>query len=63
MDHADRAVALAVGLDEDAHGGQVVDLVELLAAPRHLLVDGVEVLGAAGDRGLDPDGLQLAHQR
>ena len=60
VDHADRAVAVLVAADEDAHRGQVVDLVELLPAPRHLHEDGVEVLGAARDLGLDADLLQVA---
>ena len=54
VDQAERAVAvarslLAGALDEHAHRGQVVDLVELATLLHHLVVDGVEVLRAAGD--------------
>ena len=51
VDHADRAVAVLDGLDQDPQRGEVEDLVELLAAPAHLDVDRVEVLGAARDLG------------
>ena len=53
VDDADRAVAVLDRLDHDAQRREVEDLVELLAAPAHLVVDGVEVLGAAGDLGRD----------
>ena len=64
MDEAERAVAVArplvaVALDDDAHRGQVVDLVELLAALGHLLVDRVEVLRPARDVGRDVDLVEL----
>ena len=45
-------VALAGGVAEHAQAQQVVDLLQRLAAPPHLLVDRVEVLGP----GLDDDG-------
>ena len=65
VDDAERPVAVAlallvVALDEHAHRGQVVDLVELLPALHHLLVDGVEVLRARGDLGGDADLVELA---
>ena len=64
MDRAERPVAVALALlalvqDDDAERGQVVDLVELLAALGHLLVDGVEVLRAARDLCRDPELLKL----
>jgi hypothetical protein len=67
VDQAERAVAVAralvaCALDDHAHGREVVDLVELAALLRHLVVDRVEVLGAARDLGRDPDLLQLAPQ-
>jgi hypothetical protein len=40
---------LAAALDQDAHRGEVVDLVELAALLGHLVVDRVEVLRAARD--------------
>ena len=48
-----RRVAVAHRLDEHPHRDEVVDLLEVAAAHDHLLVDGVVVLGPAGDRGLD----------
>ena len=62
VDHPDRAVAVLDRVDDDAHRGQVVDLVELLALLRHLRIDGVEVLGAARDLGLDANRGQLPAQ-
>ncbi len=47
VDHADRAVAVLDRVDDHAHRGEVVDLVELAALLGHLRVDRVEVLGAA----------------
>ncbi len=49
VDHAERGVAVAVVLDQDADADQVVDVGELAAAHDHLLVDRVVVLGPAGD--------------
>ena len=62
VDHADRAVAVLDRADDHAHRGQVVDLVELAALLGHLRVDRVEVLGAAGDLGLDPELVELLGQ-
>ena len=67
VDQAERAVAvarplLAVALDDHAHRGEVVDLVELAALAGHLVVDRVEVLRAAGDVDGDVDLLELAQQ-
>jgi hypothetical protein len=64
VDHADGAVAVLYRPDDDAHRGEVVDLVELAPLLGHLRVDRVEVLGAAGDLGVDAELLELlAHVR
>src|SRR5919112_341961 len=44
MYDAEGAVAVAHVVDDDPETGEVVDLVELLVAPDHFVVDGVEVL-------------------
>src|ERR671920_1660904 len=44
MYDAEGAVAVAHVVDDDPETGEVVDLVELLVAPDHLVVDGIEVL-------------------
>ncbi len=67
VDEAEGAVAIprplfSVALDDHAHGGEVVDLVELAALAGHLVVDRVEVLRAAGDVDGDVDLLELAQQ-
>ena len=46
---AEQLVALAGGLAQHAQAQQVVDLLQRLAAPAHLLVDRVEVLGPGLD--------------
>src|SRR5215211_8147145 len=48
------AVAVAHAVDDDPEAGEVVDLVELLVATDHLVVDGVEVLDPAVDLGPYP---------
>ena len=65
MDETEGAVAvaralLAGALDDDPHGREVVDLVELAALAHHLVVDRIEVLRAAGDVGRDVRLLELA---
>ena len=60
VDGAERAVAVAERRNEDAEADEVVDLVELLAADHHLLVDRVQVLRATLDVGLHAELLQLA---
>ena len=67
MDEAERAVAvarpfLAVALDDHAHRREVVDLVELAALLRHLVVDRIEVLRATGDLRRDVDLVELARK-
>ena len=62
MHDAEGGVAVGHVLDEDAEGEQVVDLVErlgLAAVAPGLLVDRVDVLGAAGDLGPDPGVVEL----
>ena len=58
--HAQHEVAVLLGVDQNAQRDQIVDLVEGLVLGLHLLVDGVEVLGPAGDLGLDA-GLAQPH--
>ena len=61
MDDAEHLVALVEPVDEDAHGEQVVDLAEALAEGGvllDLLVDGVDVLDAPADVGVDAVVLQ-----
>ena len=51
---AEGGVAVAHRLDEDAHGAEVVDLLEGRSLGPHLVVDAVEVLRPAGDLRVDP---------
>ena len=53
VDDAERGVAVAHLVDEDADGVDVVDLAELRALALHLLADAVDVLRAALEVGLD----------
>ncbi len=62
MDDADGAVAVLHRVHDHPHRGEVVDLVELAPLSRHLRVDRVEVLGAAGDLGVDPERVELSRQ-
>ena len=64
VDHAEHVVALGDGADDDPNRHQVVDLVEALVPLPHLLEDGPEVLGSAGDlEPLDPRALELRLER
>ena len=54
VDDPEHRVAVADGLDEDANADEVVDIGELAAPHDHLLVDRIQMLGAPGDRCLDP---------
>ena len=47
---AEYCVTVLDSVDDDPHRHQVVDVVELVAAHDHLLVNRVVVLGATGDR-------------
>ena len=47
VDLAQHLVTLLCGVDYDAHGGEIVDLVERLSGVLHLFVDGEKVLGPA----------------
>ena len=53
VDRAERGVAVLHRVDDDPDADEVEDVVELAALHDHLLVDGVEVLRAAGDLGVD----------
>ena len=64
MDQTERAVAVArslvgAALDDHAHRREIVDLVELAALLRHLVVDRVEVLRASRDLRRDVDLVEL----
>ena len=63
VDLAEHFVALVHRADDDAHRRQVVDLIERLVLRRHLLIDGIEVLGTpehlAVDVAFDEDLLDL----
>ena len=53
MHGAQNRVAVAHRFHDNAHRDEVVDLGEALAALRHLLIDGIQVLRAAGDMRVD----------
>ena len=59
VDDAERRVAVADLVDEEADGVDVVDLAELRALALHLLPDAVDVLRAALQVGLDAGRLEL----
>src|SRR5207249_4514260 len=64
VDDAEHVVALGDGVHQHAHREEVVDLLERLVAPPHLLVDGPQVLRPAGDLEADqPGARQLLGQR
>jgi hypothetical protein len=60
---AEDGVAVGDAGHHDAQGHEVVDLVHADALTAQLLVDGVEALDAALERGLQPGGLQLLRHR
>ena len=62
MDDAERRVAVADLVDQDADGVDVVDLAELRALALHLLPDAVDVLRAALEVGLDAGRLELRRE-
>src|SRR4051794_24103943 len=62
VDDAHRAVGVLHRVDDDPHGREVVDLVELAALLGHLRVDRVEVLRAPEDLGVDAERLELARE-
>ena len=62
VDDAERRVAVADLVDEDADGVDVVDLAELRALALHLLPDAVDVLRAALEVGLDAGRLEPRRQ-
>ena len=53
MDDAEHAIAVLDGIDEDAHGREVVDFADVLVVALHLLIDGIKVLRAAGNLSFD----------
>src|SRR5206468_3526200 len=61
--HAKRGVAGWDVVDDDADREDVVDLFEADALPAHLLRDGPQVLGAAGEVGTDAGLLELIAER
>src|SRR5256885_8477074 len=63
MHRAERRVAVTHRGDEYADADEIVDLVELLSAKHHLLVDRVEVLRPAVDLSAESDLLELGPQR
>ena len=60
---ADHRPAVTILIDDDAQPHQVEDVVELLAADDHLLVDAPEVLRASADLGLDAELVELGRER
>ena len=58
MDAAQCGVAVLHGIDDDAHGNQIEDVVELATLLHHLLVDAPQVLPATGHLGGDVHLLQ-----
>ena len=59
VDDAEHPVAVLDRIDEHAHGGEVVDLTDVLVVALHLLVDAVEMLRTAADLRLDAGVLEL----
>ncbi len=62
MDDAQRGVAIAHFRHQHAHGAYVVDLAEVQTLALHFAPDGIDVLGATADVGLDAGRLQLGAQ-
>ena len=54
MDHTERSVTVPYRVHDDAHGKQIVDLVDRLALVHHLLVNGKQMLRASVDLGVNP---------
>src|SRR5437870_3670161 len=62
MHDAQRAVAMLDGIDNDAHGKQVINLIDLGAPVLHLVPRAVQMLGAAEYLGWDRIGVELTPQ-
>ena len=60
---AENLIAFALGAGDDAHSQQVVDFVKGPTPRLHLVVDAVEVLGAAGKLGFNAIGVQALFDR
>ena len=66
VDDAEHGIAFGHGIDQHAHGADVVQAVKIQLFLHHFAVNGIDVLGAAGhvafDAGLADGGFQL-HQK
>ena len=51
--HTEGVIAVLLGIDDNANGDEIVDLIEGLVLRLHLPVDGVKVLGPPVDFALD----------
>ena len=63
MDHAERGITVANRVGNDAHGQQIVNLVEGAVLAQALLVNGIEPLDAAFHFGGNPVFLQSLANR
>ena len=59
VDDAEHTVAVLDRIDEHAHGGEVIDLTDVLVVAFHLFVDAVKMLRTAADLRLDAGLLEL----
>ena len=62
MHEAEHDVAILHGVDEDADGDEVVDLIEVFVLVDHLAVDAVEMFWSAGDLVFEVDGVHFPAQ-
>ena len=62
MDRSEHGPAVAFLLDDHPQANEVVDVVELLAADHHLLVDAPEVLRPPAHVGLDGEAVELGDE-
>ena len=62
MHEAEHDVAILHGVDEDANGDEVVDLIEVFVLVDHLAVDAVEMFWSAGDLVFEVDGVHFPAQ-
>jgi hypothetical protein len=63
VDDAEHGIAVLDLVHQHAHAAHVVDLGEVERLLAHLVVDAVDVLGPAGDLGLDAGGREFARER
>ncbi len=59
MDQAEHAIALGLGLHQHPHGGQIVNLADILVVAAHLSVNAVKMLGASANLRLHAGGNEL----